>query len=725
MPKVTINGATLNFPDGTTPEQIDQGVEDYLASKASEAPSAAQAAPDLADQAAQAAGYTKQEVQNMIPNINKVDPSMESPFLPKSVIDVVNNAADTQNPINQARRESATFLQGVKQASDQGSLMNMLKSAGHEAYGFLTGGEDLLDKYAPEAISKALNYRIGGNLPFNTTSAERMAARKAEMEQANADQTYRSIASPVSSTVGSAVPYLLSERALSPITGAILDTVGRGAALAGSGAVSLAGRAAPLEASANPLLAATGRGAQNLVDYGAHVANRPVMSPAFRQTTRELARAPLTGAAEGSLQYNQTAGQGAFSSSLGQAMGTFSPLPKYLGKAERRVSDSEKQIMDRMSKEGYRFTPGMWTGDKVLQAREKGFRSEAQFRNYMNEFDQANDKVIANQASDAMGLPRQATVDLTPETLTNHMANLRNQYTALEASTRGVIGRDQARTMGDALKDLQPTSSRNTSAADRARYEQVRSVVQQIQKETDPISRPGSRTVYGFDGAKYQQLRQRVQDEASQAFQNGDRRLGNSLKKVQQALDDSLRNGMSSTSAKQWKDLNERYAMSNLVMNNGMNPLGGIDTGKLTKTMMSGDEAVRTLTSKGGRIKKLQDIARMDELNRRQAGAEGWSGSGVAGAEPEKMGLLKSIVHAPIASAIPTSTRAGMNLYMSGYPVTRGLLGGVSQEGVRKGIRANEQGSQTVAEVGKSIGHGYRNAVDYLEELNKAIRGEQ
>ena len=87
--------------------------------------------------------------------------------------------------------------------------------------------------------------------------------------------------------------------------------------------------------------------------------------------------------------------------------------------------------------------------------------------------------------------------------------------------------------------------------------------------------------------------------------------------------------------------------------------------------MLSDNEARRTLTSQGGRIKHLQDIAKITEMEARQGGTPGWNGTGIEGSSA-KSGMLQRILRMPVASTVMPTKRAGMALYMSGYPAVTG-----------------------------------------------------
>lgn len=631
---IEVNGEQVEFPDDMSDDQIANVIKQQAA-PSQQGVGAPQLTPDQIDQKLPVNRPTDMGLMpNGAPLPYGVDPAM---------IQAQNQTNAQNNEQNAQRRADPSFMSKVAQASDDGSLANMGKSFLNTINQFATGGEDLIDKYLPEAISKPLNYRFGGQLPYDSTSEERMAARKAEMEGNAQDEAARAIATPVSSTVGAMAPYLATGGAANRA----LD--------------ALAGVASPITRQ----LVEKGLTKLSPIE-GARFSNLPRIPSEFGQRAGFMAKAPLIGAAEGGLNYDQTAGQGALMSAAGSTLGLFGPLTK-LSRVENVRDANSKAIVREMHQEGFALTPGVRTGNRAMQTEEAGIKNSDQLGDYYHQtVTRPNQRKITEMAGDAIGLNGKGRDTFSADELSKHMDDLSAQYKGLEASTNGVIGATQAKKMGDAMKELQPTTGRNTSAADRARYEQVRSVVQQIRAETNPITRAGAPTVYGFDGAKYQQLRQRVSDEARQAFQSGDSRLGNQMNRIKEALDESLQNGMSRANAGQWKDLNERYAMTNLLMKNGMTPTGAIDPMGITSAVMKGDEAIRTLTGKGGRIQKLQKIAKYnDVLN----DVEGGSLTGLGKAD---MSADRSMTKLPFRYKLPLYARATGAYRLSRVP-TYGL----------------------------------------------------
>lgn len=684
MPTVTLeNGTKLTLPDGATDDQIEDAVNDYMASQ--QAQPAAQ--PPL----------NQEQLDRILP-IKEAQAAV-NPYTGQNigVQPIQQGVVDANNTKNQAIRNNPSMLEKIAEADKQGWLEGIVRGAGNTINELGAGIEDLADKHLPSAISDILAYRPFGE--NGLTPEQRIARRQGEMEAANEDQLVRTLANPIATTVGSALPYFGTGRGLelgidaiakaaSPITKSLiqntLNTAGR---LEGrSGALGTVGEKASTMAS--------------------RMDSAPKIPSDFQKRLQYGIKAPLIGAAEGGANYNQSAGEGAAMSALGTAAATFGPL-RMLDRVENVRDPYTKTLIKNMDKEGFALTPGVRTGNRQMQTEEAGIKNSDVLGDYYHQsITRPNQRKMTEMAGDAIGLNGKNRDSFSPEELQSHMDSLSARYKELESTTNGVITATQSKKMGDALKELQPTSTRNTSAADKARYEQVKSVIQQIRAETSPISRPGQPTVYGFDGAKYQQLRTRIQDEASQAFMKGDSRLGNQLKQVQEALDDSLQAGMGKGKASEWKDLNERYAMTNLLARKGLTPTGVVDPTKITSAVMNGDEALRTLTSRGGRIKNFQKIAKYNDV---LDNVEGGSLTGLGKAD---MTANRDIGKLPFRYKLPLYARAA-GRYRLGQVPTWGL-----------GPTASLQTGRAIMQT-EPADKAYEGAKMGVEELLQMLRSDQ
>lgn len=696
MPTITMqDGAKITLPDGATDEQIQEAAEDYAASlNAAPHGEAAQLTPDQLDQ--------KLPI-NKPTNMGNMPNGAPLPYgMDQKLITAQNQANAQENKRNQDIRNNPSMLDKIAQADNQGWIEGILRGAGNTLNEFGQGAEDLVDKYLPEGVSDILNYRpFGGE--NGLTADQRIARRQKEMEASNEDQLVRTIANPVATTVGSMLPYFGTGRAAELGIDALTKTVSPITRQLVQKSLTGVGRAEGI-----------GDGVVNSIGSAANSAARrmdsvPKIPNDFQRRLAYGAKAPAIGAAEGSVNYNQTAGEGALYSLAGTGMAAFGPL-RMLDSVENVRDPYTRQLVNEMHDKGFSLTPGVRTGNRQMQTEEAGIKNSDVLGDlYHQTVTRKNQRKMTEMAGDAIGMDMRGRDNFSPQELQSHLDNLSAQYKNLEANTIGVIGSAQAKKMGDAMKELQPTSSRNTSKADKARYDQIKSVVQQIRAETNPISNPGQQTVYGFDGSKYQQLRQRIQDEASQAFMKGDSRLGNQLKRVQEALDESLQTGMGKKTAAEWKDLNERYAMTNLLARKGLTETGAVDPTKITSTVMRDDEALRTLTDKGGRIKNFQKIAKYNDI---LSNVEGGSLTGLGKAD---MTANRDLGKLPFRYKLPFYARAMGNYRLGNLPIIKPHRG--------LGPTASLQTGRAFAQT-EPADKAYEGAKMGVEELLKMIRGE-
>lgn len=658
MPTITMqDGAKITLPDGATDEQIQEAAEDY-ASTLNAAPEGAatqQAAPIL----------NQQQLDQKLPinrptNIGAMPNGAPLPYgIDPAMLAATNKSNAEQNQQNAALRQDTSALQKIKNASDEGFLMNMLRGAGHTINQFGEGAEELVDKYLPEPVSRTLNQRpFADNTRFDMTSDQRRALRKDEMQQAGEDAAMRSIGAPVSSTVGAMLPYLVTGKAaetaldafgaaVSPITRSLTQkALTRVGGLEGRGGIAGGiGESANLKA--------------------ARMNSAPKIPSEFQNRVAYGLKAPAIGAAEGSVNYDQTSGEGALASLGGLGMGLFGPL-RTLDRVENVRDAAGRQIIKDMDKEGFSLTPGVRTGNRQMQTEEAGIKNSDVLGDYYHQtITRPNQRKMTEIAGDAIGLDGRGRDSFSPAELEGHLTNLSNQYKQLENTTTGKFTSSHIKTASDILADLKPTATRNTSPDDAMRYAKVKSITDQIRAESTPGAGVSGINNRSFDGSQYQGWRQRIQDEATQAFQNGDQRLGNAMNKLKANLDSALETGMGKGKAADWKDLNERYAMTNLLMKKGMTPTGEINPLGITSAVMNGDEAIRTLTGRGGRIQNFQKIAKYnDVLNN----VEGGSLTGLGSAD---FGADRSLTKMPFKYKLPLYARTTGAYRLGNLPIVK------------------------------------------------------
>lgn len=659
-------------PEGTTKEQIKQKLisnglateEDFVA-------------PAAADPLA----ATRAAMQESIPNPVTAPPVVNEYTMPQANIKAATKEAeDLKKKIEDAMAsDKKTAL--TKLAMEAPPIVSAMVSAGSEVNALGAGIADLMDKYLPAPVSNLLS---AGDM----TPEQRMANRKKDMADANERQEMMDIAHPIASKLGKGVPYVATDFLLSPAARVANKAIKFPMNQAMKG-LSKAGDFAEARIKPTNILSPAVR---EINTYAKGQLNQPTLSVLRDQAAEDfLIGAPLKGAIEGAANYNDTASQGALASTIGHGM-SFAGA-RQLGATENVLSKSERDAVERARRFGYRATPGMITGNSKLQTMEQGMRSEPVFRDFFKERDIANQTAVANAAADSMGLERKASAaDFNRQELQDHLNNLSAGYKDLENRTTSIYGINEVQEVGSILKRMQPTAHKKTSDLDSHRYKVLKSVAEEIRSKMLPLPTGTKFQSYQFKGADYQDLRSIIQDEITQAYGNSDRTLARELKKMQTVLDKTLVKGMDRASVREWKDMNEKYAMTNMVINKGMDPLGGIDAGKLTNHLMSDDEAKRTLMGQGGRVKNLQDIVTTRQLEKRQFGEVNWSGSGIESQAPDKPRTLAGrILTLPGYLTPKAADRFMFDTYMRGWPARTGVTG-LTPRMISRITRSTEQG---------------------------------
>ncbi|QVJ07746.1 hypothetical protein S1R3Y_000037 [Vibrio phage vB_ValP_VA-RY-3] len=618
MPKVTANGKAFNFPEGTTEQQMAEAVDSYFAGGATAPPE--QELSGLEQVLGGVTDFVRQgmpEAKEFVPDIKQ---KVSAPVLPygmnQSVIDQRNRDIERHNQYERSFIGDEERQRLRREEEQRPFLSGVAEGIGHIADQF-NYGTKLSPDFLPESIQDILDYRIGGDNTLSREEAEEAIAN--EMGNINERYDITRHENPVSTTVGEMIPFLATGGA----GGKIIDNV--------------------VKATANPLKRANIALNQRMGNQAAanRIANRPdyIMSPT-RQMSNEVYKGTLTGAAEGAAQYDQDALTGAALSAVGGAGGMFGPT-KVLNSMRSEWDAAGKKLIKEMEEEGFQITPGVRTNNRTLQTEEAALRnSDAYGQDAYNLVDRPNERVMTKLAGDAIGLDTRNRDMLSQQELADHMANLSSQYKQLEADTVGKFSQKSYGKINSLLKNLQPTQNRNQSKAARHRYEVMKDAVSEMRTVLQPFTdTKGKFTVQKFDGARYQEAAQYLNEQISKAYNDGDKTLARNLKEVKKELDSSIESGMGKTEAKQWRDLNERYAMTRMLMDSGLTPSGKVNPLGLTSAVMNKDEAMRTLTGKGGRIKEFQKIARYnDVLN----DVEGGSLTGLGASEPSaRRGLIK------------------------------------------------------------------------------------
>ena len=432
------------------------------------------------------------------------------------------------------------------------------------------------------------------------------------------------------------------------------------------------------------------------------------------------------GAVEGGLHYDKSIGEGAVNAGLGMVPGlVFRPaltrMPNFRNKTENDLIEWGKD-------QHMKFLPGMLTGSKRLQKFERGIQESATFADPMHRFERNNQIQNNRIAYEAMGIPKGKVDDMSPEKLGQHLDSLGKEYDKLEANTvahfrpqdKVVLNRHVANLTQD---QTQAGKSIANDAADYLRQ------IDQLTPQRNPLT--GRMQSMSMEGSAYKDVRSRLQDDINAAYTNGDNNRARALKPIQEELDKAVERGIKAGkgegTVQQWKDLNERYAMTNLVVNHGIDPMGAFAPHKILAHLQASDP-MRLATERGGRIKNLYKAAKLDWMKRTQMGSDltGLGAKDIYNAQDS--GIVEKLLMSPKMNMLHVLPSAALHLYTKGYPVKTGLLG-MSGEGFGRPslyTRAYEQAQQphlgvynAVADVVKAIDQKKEDAKKKLKDFMK------
>lgn len=546
-----------------------------------------------------------------------------------------------------------------EQASDMGGFESTMVHAGREVDKLGAGLADIAD------VGRGM---FGEDILTNLDRRDKRAE-----DQAYKDKAFEGLDMESSfSGIGAMLPYMVTGVGSAPIATA----AGRGIQAAGRGAGRVAGttgRAAAAEAKTaadiiksqykkiQPKLPpkmdeAIQGGLQKvgnkyqteigkpLEDALTHIKNRGEIPNAFRgNPLQETIGAGTLGAVEGGAHYDEIMGEGALSSILGYGSGK--AVKNKLSQAPNLNSPGENAIIDKWKKMGYRPSPGMETGLPEIQKVSSNARTDSKFASGVKGYDDANLDVISKVAAEASGMDAKVLRNITPDEMKAHVGDLKAQYEAMEAKTSGIPNQDSLDEVTGLLDDYSTP---------------VQNKLMRIIESMEG----------GYEGKEYKNIRKEVKDAYNAANQHG-KDEKDAYRILLDTLDDSIEAGIEASGeglSQQWRDLNEKYAMTHFMLNNGMNAAGGIEPKKIATKLMSTD-AERLLTGRGGRIGKFHDIAQISAIESKQAG--GGLGNMNVDALPgdEVPGLFST----PSVAQMGPLRAAKFQAFMKGYPNKTGL----------------------------------------------------
>tara|TARA_R110000744_G_C19371578_1_gene562707 strand:+ start:8241 stop:10190 length:1950 start_codon:yes stop_codon:yes gene_type:complete len=315
----------------------------------------------------------------------------------------------------------------------------------------------------------------------------------------------------------------------------------------------------------------------------------------------EYMGAMTLGAAEGGLHEDEGADEGLVSSFLGRLGGR--TIGKYLEKAPNTNSNFDNDLVERFREKGYNASPGMRTGNKLEQRRDAVQRSDPRYEGWYDERDRTNNAILAKDIKDAAGFKDYGdSIDtINPAVIKDHVKSLKAEYTNLEANTKGVIPSSDFSNIENKIADLDE-------------YDIAR-----IKKDFRRFVGGDMDSDRVFDGKTYQDQLRYLKQGKTRALSESNTRLSDVYDDMMTSLAKGLEGGMQKDQVERWRDLNERWAMTSLIKEKGLDANNKIDTSKLLGDITASDmDRLVTGVGKDKRIGKFHDVVRIKHLENTQ-----------------------------------------------------------------------------------------------------------
>jgi hypothetical protein len=400
------------------------------------------------------------------------------------------------------------------------------------------------------------------------------------------------------------------------------------------------------------------------------------------------------GVVEGGLHHDLSMAEGATAGGFGSATGEVGR--RVLGKSAKYWREKDQAIVDWGEAQGMKYLPGMETGRRGAQKFESELKKSS-FGDALYQHDLANMQVKNRIAFEAAGMDPKLADNVTPESITKHIEDLKSGYESIEARSIGRIERSNRKAMQDIINGEKAAGTKSSKRTAKM-LEAYKSNIEGM--STIKRDKRGRFKKATFDGKAYKDIRSRLKADMKSAANNNRWGEHSALKAFTAQLDEALERGVKDfggeATVQEWKDLNEKYAVSQLLFKKGTTVNADFDPARLRENLMQHDP-IRTITGQGGRIKDLQKLVKLDALERGQAA----SGFESVDMEPlihgaDKRGPIQSLINTPLAQYVPTLPKMYIGLYKHGYPTTTGALW-MNRKGAyepSRYIRAAAQGSQ-------------------------------
>lgn len=444
----------------------------------------------------------------------------------------------------------------------------------------------------------------------------------------------------------------------------------------------------------------------------------------FKNAYRDVISDSLLSAAESGVHYSEDAVEGGLGGMLGSAAGkTFGAA---FERSPVRTPKYHQELIAWAEGKGMRVLPGFRTGIKKYQDFEADLRRDDKFSGAMQDYDIANEKAMNRTIAEGMGMDMRALDPegkgihvIDPDTLNAHRDMMRAEYEDLAANTIGQLNKKH---MDDTYAKL--------SLLPKAQRANAHEMLSQLEKLGIAGARDanGRFTGMNLNGRLYQEMRTVLKDRFDTAEKLGNTASTSFYRSFMDMLDESIERGVKSTHGEigvlRWKDLNERWAMTDLVVKNGMDITNKIDHAKLARYFTGKNEVKRTVFDEGAdRLKEIRNASTVMKLHHNT------SGSSLMRLSAEDDGILdqaakkQHFMNTPLAMQLPVGTRAKLGLYQKGYPAESGLAY-LNRHGPYSASKVFRAANQSIGHDNNALGMAtgaFRKTHSAITDLNEII----
>lgn len=637
----------------------------------------------------------------------------------------------TEEAMAQARRKSAgeVYQMMRKEVENMSWPKKAMIAAGHEADKLGAGTRDFIDSV------NGVYEMMSGNEAGQDASIKRQYER--EIEQQQLDEAYKAFkdnAGLSSQLAGGSLPYVLDSVLLGPMAargaGAVISSLGRGVAKTAKVTGQASKTAIQKLAEMEDIPGYLGKRMQKewvepIAKTSARIKGRiPEYDPYRPGAAKSVLGDVALGGIEGGLHYDNTIGEGALASGMGSMSGQV--VKPMLHKSPSFYTDNEQRLIEWGKDNHYKFLPGMETGNRGHQMFENDLRTSNAWTDVVKQIDRHNDFITNRIAFEQLGIPPGQLKELSPSVLKSHMDSLSKEYEDLINSTRVRFEPTDFSPVLDTINSLKQVGTK-PALKTAASMEEYVLRLEELRKSQLPVRDPmtGKLKKSALGGKVYQDFRKDIKSQIRQAYDKQDTARATALNEILKVVDTGIERGVKDfggeAGAAKWKDLNERWALSNLVMEKGMNPLGFVDGAKLGKYLLSEDPQRFLMETAGPRMTELQKAAKLAYMTRNQANNGLGNALGHV-SNPEKKSAVETMLSSPLAGAASFTglPQLLMGLYKRGWPSTTGMLGfdGSPFRNAPIYTRSLGQASQFYPELSEAI----VKAEDYIAGLPSRIK---